>query len=94
MSEQQTRILSVTELNEYIKAKIETDRLLKNINIKGEISNFTRHSSGHLYFSLKDDTSVIRAVMFKSAAQKMVFSPCKPRRLFWQWDAENARKAL
>lgn len=75
MSEQQTRILSVTELNEYIKAKIETDRLLKNITIKGEISNFTRHSSGHLYFSLKDDTSVIRAVMFKSAAQKMVFSP-------------------
>ena len=75
MSEQQTRVLSVTELNEYIKAKIETDRLLKNITIKGEISNFTRHSSGHLYFSLKDDTSVIRAVMFKSAAQKMVFSP-------------------
>ena len=75
MSAEQTRVLSVTELNEYIKAKIETDRLLKNITIKGEISNFTRHSSGHLYFSLKDDTSVIRAVMFKFAAQKMIFAP-------------------
>jgi len=75
VSTEQTRVLSVSELNEYIKAKLETDRLLKNVTIKGEISNFTRHSSGHLYFSLKDDNSVIRAVMFKSAAQKMIFSP-------------------
>ncbi len=75
MSTEQAKVLSVSELNEYIKAKLETDRLLKNVTIKGEISNFTKHSSGHLYFSLKDDNSVIRAVMFKSAAQKMIFAP-------------------
>lgn len=70
-----TTVLTVTELNEYIKAKLETDRLLKNVTVKGEISNFTRHSSGHLYFSIKDKGSVIRAVMFKAAAQKLVFYP-------------------
>lgn len=75
MNTEQTRIFSVSELNEYIKAKLETDRLLKNVTIKGEISNFTRHSSGHLYFSLKDNNSIVRAVMFKSAAQKLIFAP-------------------
>ena len=68
-------VLTVTELNEYIKAKLETDRLLKNVTVKGEISNFTRHSSGHLYFSIKDKGSVIRAVTCKGASQKLVFYP-------------------
>ena len=64
MSEQQTRVLSVTELNEYIKAKIETDRLLKNITIKGEISNFTNHyKTGHFYMTIKDEFSSIKAVI-------------------------------
>ncbi len=68
--------ISVTGLNEYIKKLIENDGALRDIYIKGEISNFKNHySTGHYYFSLKDDTSVIRAVMFHSAASKLQFMP-------------------
>lgn len=68
-------ILSITGLNLYIKGLIEQDRLLSNVTIKGEISNFKAHSSGHLYMSLKDDGSVIKAVMFRGNAQKLKFIP-------------------
>ena len=68
-------VLSITELNLYIKNLIERDGLLSKITVKGEISNFKHHSSGHLYLSLKDDGGVIRAVMFRFAAQKLVFRP-------------------
>lgn len=68
--------ISVTALNEYIKKLIEGDTHLCDIYIKGEISNFKNHySTGHFYFSLKDDTSVIKAVMFRSAASKLQFMP-------------------
>ena len=68
--------ISVTGVNEYIKKLIEGDGTLRDIYIKGEISNFKNHySTGHYYFSLKDDTSVIRAVMFNSAASKLQFVP-------------------
>lgn len=68
--------LSVTELNKYIKSIIDNDSHLRDIYIKGEISNFKNHySTGHFYFSLKDDNSVIRAVMFKGAASKLQFMP-------------------
>ena len=66
---------SVTQLNEYIKSRLESDPRLSRIYIRGEISNFTRHSSGHLYFSVKDEGSQIRAVMFRSAAASLTFLP-------------------
>ena len=68
--------LSITALNEYIKRIIDGDSFLRDVYIKGEISNFKNHySTGHFYFSLKDDTSVIRAVMFKGSAAKLQFMP-------------------
>ncbi len=66
---------TVTELNEYIKGRLESDARLSRIFVRGEISNFTRHSSGHLYFSIKDEGGQIRAVMFRSAAASLTFVP-------------------
>ncbi len=66
---------SVSELNGYIKNIFENDRILSAISVKGEISNFTNHRSGHLYFSLKDETGQIRAVMFRSSAVRLKFVP-------------------
>ena len=68
-------VLTITELNLYIKGLIERDAVLQNITVKGEISNFKHHSSGHMYLSLKDDGGVIRAVMFRFSAQKLRFLP-------------------
>ena len=51
------RYLTVSALNRYLKAKIDSDEQLQKILIKGEVSNFKHHSSGHLYFTLKDETS-------------------------------------
>ena len=67
--------ISVTDLNKYIKNKIADDEYLNNILIKGEISNFKHHYTGHLYFTLKDDNSLIKCIMFKSYAQKLNFEP-------------------
>lgn len=67
------RYLTVSALNKYLKAKIDQDSQLQHILIKGEISNFKHHSSGHLYFTLKDETSRINAVMFASRASKVAF---------------------
>ena len=68
-------VLTITELNLYIKGIIERDSVLQNVTVKGEISNFKHHSSGHMYLSLKDDGGVMRAVMFRFAAQKLRFRP-------------------
>lgn len=69
-------ILTVSQLNFYIKSQLEGDFRLKDIFITGEISNFTNHyKSGHLYFSLKDEKSVIRAVMFAGNAKRLKFAP-------------------
>ena len=67
-------ILSVTQTNEYIRALLSQDDLLSMIMVRGEISNLTFHRSGHIYFTLKDETSVIKAVMFRSSAQKVKFA--------------------
>ena len=67
--------ISVTQLNEYIKSLLDSNALLSNLCVKGEISNFTNHRSGHFYFSIKDEGSLIRAVMFKSAASRLKFMP-------------------
>jgi len=66
---------TVTELNNYIKNIFEADRTLSSVTVKGEISNFTAHRSGHLYFSLKDADSQIKAVMFRSSASRLRFMP-------------------
>lgn len=66
---------TITQINKYIKNLIETDRLLGNIWLKGEISNFKPHTSGHMYLTLKDEGSVLQAVMFKSAASSLTFKP-------------------
>ncbi len=69
------KALTVTEVNLYIKQVIARDDILNNVLLKGEISNFKAHSSGHMYMSLKDETGVIRAVMFRSAAARLTFKP-------------------
>ena len=70
-----TVYLTVSQVNDYIKTVIDNDKVLSSVNIRGEISNFTNHRTGHLYFSLKDDNSLIRAVMFKSSADILKFQP-------------------
>ena len=67
--------ISVSELNNYIKDKIEADEMLNNVLIKGEISNFKNHYSGHLYFTLKDEKSLIKCVMFKTYTSHLEFMP-------------------
>ena len=67
--------LTVTELNEYIKLLLDSQPLLSKLFVVGEISNFTDHRSGHLYFTLKDKDSAVRAVMFRSYASKLAFRP-------------------
>ncbi len=68
-------VITVTDLNLYIKSVVESDFILNNVTVKGEISNFKNHSSGHLYMSLKDNGGVIRAVMFRMNASKLQFVP-------------------
>lgn len=67
--------LSVTRINLYIKDVIARDGILCDVLVKGELSNFKAHSSGHMYMSLKDEGGVIRAVMFRSSAAKLGFKP-------------------
>ncbi len=67
-------ILSVTQINEYIRALINGDEILSIITVRGEISNLTVHRSGHIYFTLKDEGSVLKAVMFRSNAQRVRFA--------------------
>lgn len=67
--------LTVTDVNRYIKALLQTDDLLSAVAVRGEISNFKAHGSGHLYFTLKDANAEIAAVMFRSDAMKMKFRP-------------------
>ncbi|MFY2152251.1 exodeoxyribonuclease VII large subunit [Mammaliicoccus sciuri] len=69
------KYLSVTAITKYIKYKFDQDPHLLNVFIKGEISNFKRHSSGHLYFALKDDKGVLSTMMFKSSANQLSFNP-------------------
>ncbi|MDR3644192.1 MAG: exodeoxyribonuclease VII large subunit, partial [Clostridia bacterium] len=69
-------ILTVSQLNLYARSLLYADSNLNGIFLKGEISNFTNHyRSGHFYMSLKDENAVIKAVMFKGNAQKLLFLP-------------------
>lgn len=67
--------MTVCELNNYIKDVIDNDMMLNNVYIKGEISNFKNHYSGHMYFTLKDEKSLIKCVMFKSYTGNLDFVP-------------------
>ena len=67
--------ISVSDLNLYIKEKIAGDEALNAVVVKGEISNFKNHYTGHLYFTLKDDKSLIKCIMFKTYAERLAFMP-------------------
>ncbi len=67
--------ITVSDLNKYIKDKIADDEYLNNILVKGEISNFKNHYTGHMYFTLKDENSLIKCIMFKSYALNLKFMP-------------------
>ena len=68
-------VISVSELNEYVKMLIDNDEILAHVTVRGEISNFTNHRTGHFYLTLKDEGSLIKAVMFKGYASKLKFLP-------------------
>lgn len=68
-------VYSVSQVNKLIKALVEGERRFANIQVRGEISNFKRYSSGHCYFTLKDAGGVLKAVMFKTAARTLRFEP-------------------
>ena len=67
--------ISVTELNKYVKDKVASDEFLNSVYVIGEISNFKHHYTGHMYFTLKDENSLIKCVMFKTATAHLNFAP-------------------
>ena len=69
------KVFSVSDVNTYVKNILEDDYVLKNVYIKGEISNYKHHSSGHLYFTLKDPNGAVSAVMFRASASSLSFVP-------------------
>ena len=71
----ENRVLSVTELNEIIKSLVDATPILNNVCIKGELSNYKIYPSGHHYFTLKDQNSSLKCVMFRSSASKLRFRP-------------------
>lgn len=71
--EEERVIGTVSRVNNYIKRLIDSKSVLNNIWVKGEVSNYKKHSSGHIYLTLKDENSVLKAVMFRSAASSMDF---------------------
>ncbi len=74
-------VYTVTQVNNYIKTLFESAKPLSSLMIKGEIANFKRHSSGHLYFTLKDEFSQISAIMFAPSATRLKFKPCDGMRI-------------
>ncbi len=67
--------IAVTDLNRYIKNKVDGDEYLNNVLVKGEISNFKHHYTGHMYFTLKDENSLIKCIMFKTYTPNLKFVP-------------------
>ena len=70
-----TRAFTVTQINEYARMLIDENPVMKNVYVKGEISNFVNHRTGHMYFTLKDDGGVLKSVMFRSNTSKLRFMP-------------------
>lgn len=69
------QVLSISQINEYIRALMDTDRLLAGVAVCGEISNYKVYPSGHHYFTLKDENAALKCVMFRSSALKLKFRP-------------------
>ena len=69
------KYLSISAITRYLKSRFDSDSNLQNVYLKGEISNFKAHTSGHFYFSLKDESSKINAIMFRSNTSKVLFKP-------------------
>ena len=69
------KYLSVTAINKYLKSKFDSDENLRTVYLKGEISNIKYHTTGHIYFSIKDEGSKINAIMFSSSTKKLLFKP-------------------
>ena len=69
------QVLTITQINEYIRSMMDNDRLLMNVVIKGEISNYKVYPSGHHYFTMKDESATLKCVMFKGNALKLRFRP-------------------
>ena len=69
------QVLTITQLNEYIRGKLDSDGLLNAVAVKGEISNYKLYPSGHHYFTLKDESSALKCVMFKGNALRLRFRP-------------------
>ena len=70
-----TRAFTVTQINEYARMLIDENPVMKNVYVRGEISNFVNHRTGHMYFTLKDDGGVLKSVMFRSNTSKLRFMP-------------------
>ena len=68
-------VLSITQLNEYIRSRMDADPLLNQVAVRGEISNYKMYPSGHHYFTLKDESSALKCVMFKGNAMRLRFRP-------------------
>ncbi len=75
MTNNRANILTVTQINEFVKMLFDGNPMFKSVLVKGEISNFVNHSSGHLYFTLKDENSQLKAVMYRSSAEGLTFVP-------------------
>ena len=71
----QQQILSITQVNEYIRGKMDQDQLLVQLAVRGEISNYKMYPSGHHYFTLKDENAALKCVMFKASAARLRFRP-------------------
>lgn len=69
------QVLSISQLNEYIRGKLDSDALLNGVAVRGEISNYKMYPSGHHYFTLKDENSALKCVMFKGNAMRLRFRP-------------------
>ena len=69
------KVLSVGQLNDYIKTRLDGDPYLRNVAIRGELSNYKMYPSGHHYFTLKDENGAMKCVMFKSSAMRLRFRP-------------------
>ena len=69
------KVLSITQINEYIRSKMDSDSLLNGVAVLGEISNYKVYPSGHHYFTLKDDGASLKCVMFKGNAIRLRFRP-------------------
>ena len=71
----QQQIFSISQVNEYLRTRMDADPMLAQIAVRGEISNYKMYPSGHHYFTLKDEGAALKCVMFKGNAQRLRFRP-------------------